>query len=84
MLKLYSSKASSQEEFILRMKNAEVALNVRAYSKFTEEAFKRYSSFKLLSILGKGTDYVDLEAASKYSVLVTNTPGCAILNLKEV
>jgi hypothetical protein len=47
-VKLYSSKASSQEEFIQRRKNAEVVVNVRAYSKFTEEAFKRCSSLKLL------------------------------------
>ncbi|MBA7553584.1 hypothetical protein ES705_46178 [subsurface metagenome] len=66
------------------MKNAEVVVNVRAYSKFAEEVFQRYSSLRLLSILGTGTDYVDLEAASKYSVLVTNTPGFAILNLEEV
>lgn len=83
-VKLYSSKAISQEEFIQRMKNTEVVVNVRAYSKFIEEAFQRYSSLKLLSILGTGTDHVDLEAASKYSVLVTNTSGFAILNLKEV
>jgi len=49
-VKLYSSKAISQEEFIQRMKNTEVVVNVRAYSKFIEEAFQRYSSLKLLSI----------------------------------
>ena len=60
-VKLYGSKASSQEEFIQRRKNAEVVVNVRAYSKFIEEAFKRCSSLKLLSILGTGTDHVDLK-----------------------
>jgi len=82
-VKLYNSKASSQEEFIQRMKNAKVVVNVRAYSKFTEEVFKRCSSLKLLSILGTGTDHVDLEDASKYGVLVTNTPGFAAVAVAE-
>ena len=82
-VKLYNSKASSQEEFIQRMKNAEVVVNVRAYSKFTEEVFKRCSSLKLLSILGTGTDHIDLEDASKHGVLVTNTPGFAAVAVAE-
>ena len=32
------------------MKNAEVVVNVCAYSKFTEEVFKRCSSLEFLSI----------------------------------
>ncbi|PKP61269.1 3-phosphoglycerate dehydrogenase [Candidatus Atribacteria bacterium HGW-Atribacteria-1] len=82
-VKLYNSKASSQEEFIQRMKEAEVVVNVRAYSKFTEEVFKSCSSLKLLSVLGTGIDQIDLEAASKYNVLVTNTPGFAVVAVAE-
>lgn len=82
-VKLYNSKASSEEEFIQRMSEAEVAINVRAYSKFTEEVFKSCPSLKLLSVLGTGTDQVDLEAASKYNVLVTNTPGFAAVAVAE-
>ena len=82
-VKLYNTKASSQEEFIQRMKEAEVVINVRAYSKFTEEVFKSSPSLKLLSILGTGTDNVDLEAATRYNVLVTNTPGFAKVAVAE-
>jgi len=82
-VKLYNSEASSQEEFIQRMKEAEVVVNVRAYSKFTEEVFKSCSSLKLLSVLGTGIDQIDLEAASKYNVLVTNTPGFAAVAVAE-
>lgn len=82
-VKLYNTKASSQEEFIQRMKETEVVINVRAYSKFMEEVFKSSPSLKLLSILGTGTDNVDLEAASRYNVLVTNTPGFAKVAVAE-
>ncbi|GAJ04494.1 unnamed protein product, partial [marine sediment metagenome] len=82
-VKLYNTKTSSQEEFIERMKEAEVAINVRAYSKFIEEVFKSSPSLKLLSVLGTGTDNVDLEAATRYNVLVTNTPGFAKVAVAE-
>jgi len=77
-VKLYNDRARSQEELITRMRGADVAINVRAYSKFTREVLSRCSPpLKLLSILGTGTDNVDLSAAREYGVLVTNTPGFA-------
>lgn len=80
---LYNTKASSQEEFVGRMKEAEVAINVRAYSKFTEEVFAACPSLKMLSVLGTGTDNVDLAAASKRNILVTNTPGFGAVAVAE-
>ena len=77
-IELYNDRARTQEEFVARMAGADVAINVRAYSKFTPEVLDRCSpSLKLLSILGTGTDNVDLSAAREYGVLVTNTPGFA-------
>lgn len=54
-----------------------MVINVRAYSKFTPEVFEALPSLKLLSILGTGTDNVDLDAATRHKVVVTNTPGFA-------
>jgi len=82
-VKLYNTKASSQEEFIQRMKEAEVVINVRAYSKFTEEVFRNSPSLRLLSILGTGTDNVDLEASCRYNIVVANTPGFAAVAVAE-
>ncbi len=80
---LFNTKASSQGELIERMTEAKVAINVRAYSKFTEEVFAGCPSLKLLSVLGTGTDNVDLAAASKHDVVVTNTPGFAAAAVAE-
>ena len=80
---LFNTNVSSQEELIERMREAEAVINVRAYSKFTEELFAGCPSLKLLSILGTGTDNVDLAAASKHDVVVTNTPGFAAVAVAE-
>lgn len=74
---LYNERASTKEEFMERMREAEMAINVRAYSKFTEDVFKACPSLRFLSILGTGTDNVDLDAATRHRVVVTNTPGFA-------
>jgi D-3-phosphoglycerate dehydrogenase len=80
---LFNTKASSQEELTERMREAEVVINVRAYSKFTEEVFTGCPSLKLLSVLGTGTDNVDLTVASEHEVVVTNTPGFAAVAVAE-
>lgn len=77
-IELYNDRARSQDELIRRMRGADVVINIRAYSKFTREVLSECSpSLKLLSILGTGTDNVDLSAAKEFDVLVTNTPGFA-------
>jgi len=83
MVELYDTRASSQEEFIQRMNEAQVVVNVRAYSKFTEEILKKCPALKLLSVLGTGTDNIDLKGASKYNIVVTNTPGFAAIAVAE-
>lgn len=83
VIELYDTKASSQEEFIQRMNGAQAVINVRAYSKFTEEILKKCCSLKLLSVLGTGTDNIDLGGASKCNIVVTNTPGFAAVAVAE-
>jgi len=65
-VKLYNTKASSQEEFIQRMKEAEVVVNVRAHSKFIEEVFKNSPSLgigmKVISWTFHSSDGVSLNA----------------------
>ena len=77
-VELYNERANSQEDFIGRMREAEVVVNIRAYSKFTREVLGQCSpTLKLLSVLGTGVDNIDLLAAREYGIVVTNTPGFA-------
>ena len=73
----FTDRADTDDEFIMRMKNADAVINVRAYSKFTETVFSELGSLKMLSVLGVGVDNIDLNAAAKHGVVVTNTPDVA-------
>ena len=77
-VELYNERSSSHEEFVERIKGAQVVVNIRAYSKFTREVLGQCSpALELLSVLGTGVDNIELSAAREYGVLVTNTPGFA-------
>ena len=57
---------------------AEIAINVRSSSKFTAGVFESCPRLRLVSVWGTGTDNVDLAAASKARILVTNVPDYCI------
>ena len=80
---VYKGRAASQEELIQRLQGAEVAINIRAYSKFTESLLRACPSLKLIAVLGVGTDNVDLSAASRLGVKVNNTPGFSAVSVAE-
>jgi D-3-phosphoglycerate dehydrogenase len=67
--------ADVEDELIRRIDKAQVALNIRAHARFTERVFERCPALKMVSIWGTGTDNVDLDAAGRHGVTVTNTPG---------
>src|SRR2546421_3162724 len=71
----YGTRYADREEFFRRIVDADAVINVRGYSRFDDEALERAPRLKLISILGTGTDNVDLEAARRRGVTVTNTPG---------
>jgi D-3-phosphoglycerate dehydrogenase len=67
--------ADDEAELIRRIDRARIAINIRAHARFTEGVFAACRNLKLVSIWGTGTDNVDLEAAGRRGVTVTNTPG---------
>lgn len=66
-----------------RIGEAEIVINIRASSRFTEEVFAGCRRLRLLSIWGTGTDNVDLAAAARHGVAVTNTPGVGAVAVAE-
>ena len=72
-----------QEQLIERIRHAEVAINIRASSKFTEEVFQRCPHLRLVSLWGTGTDNIDLVAAARHGVTITNTPGVSAFSVAE-
>lgn len=67
--------AEDEAELIRRIGRARVALNIRAHARFTEGVFADCRNLKMVSIWGTGTDNIDLDAAGRHGVTVTNTPG---------
>jgi D-3-phosphoglycerate dehydrogenase len=82
-VKIYTSKAESQEELIARVKEFEAIINIRAYTHLTQDVLEACPNLRLISIWGTGTDNVDLHAAKELGISVSNTPGANALSVAE-
>ena len=80
---VYSTRAESEEELITRLENAWALINVRAYTQFTRSLMESLPELEIISILGTGTDNVDLEAATGHGIVVTNTPAASTVSVAE-
>ena len=80
----YGTRPADRAEFFRRIADADALINVRGYSKFDDETFEHAPRLKLVSVLGVGTDNVDLEAARRHGVTVTNTPGSNYESVAEM
>jgi D-3-phosphoglycerate dehydrogenase len=79
----FDTLPGSQERLIERIGSAEAVINIRASSKFTEEVFEGCSRLRLVSLWGTGTDNVNLAAAQRHGVTITNTPGVSAFSVAE-
>ncbi|HEV3201130.1 MAG TPA: NAD(P)-dependent oxidoreductase [Bryobacteraceae bacterium] len=82
-LDYHDTLPGSEERLIERIGNAEVVLNIRSSSKFSGRVFDACHQMRLLSVWGTGTDHVDLAAATRHGVTVTNTPGVSAISIAE-
>jgi phosphoglycerate dehydrogenase-like enzyme len=82
-VRLHDSDATDPAVLTERLKDAEVALNIRGRTRFTAEVLQACPKLKLISIWGTGTDNVDLKAAAACGITVTNTPGANALAVAE-
>jgi D-3-phosphoglycerate dehydrogenase len=80
----HTTRFADRDEFFSRIGEADVVINVRAYSRFDDEALSKAPKLKLISIQGVGTDNVVLEAARARGVVVTNTPGVNSVSVAEM
>lgn len=83
-VQLHTTRASDRAELFERIAPAEVIINVRAYTALDDEAFAHAPHLKMVSILGTGTDNVDLVAAKRRGITVTNTPGVGAPSVAEL
>ncbi|MCW5977541.1 MAG: hydroxyacid dehydrogenase [Bryobacteraceae bacterium] len=79
----YGSLPGSEERLVERIREAEIVINIRSSCRFTESVFARCPRLRLLSLWGTGTDNVDLPAAARRGITVTNTPGVSAISIAE-
>lgn len=79
----YDDLPGTGERLIERLGDAEVAINIRSSCRFTEAVFQACPNLKMVSIWGTGTDNVDLAAARRLGVTVSNTPGVSAPSIAE-
>ncbi len=73
---VYTERGAEQEsELVRRIGAADIVVNIRAYSRFSESALTACPSVRMISIWGTGTDNVDLAACRRRGVTVAHTPG---------
>ena len=83
-VRLHSERGAEEEtELIRRIGDARVAINIRAYARFSDAVFQACPALKMISIWGTGTDNVDLAAAARRGVTVCNTPGVNAIAVAE-
>ena len=83
-ISLHTTRAADRAELFERLRDAEAIINVRAYTLLDDEAMSMAPQLRLISILGTGTDNVDLEAAKRRGIVVTNTPGTGAVSVAEL
>lgn len=74
---VYTTPPASPEDLVGRLRGAHTAINIRGYCKFPESILAAVPTLKHLAIWGTGTDNVDLEAARRLGIVVSNTPNTA-------
>ena len=80
----YSSRALSDGELLPRIIDADIALNIRSTTIFSQNVLKNCTRLKLISIYGVGYDNVDRQAASNLGITITNTPGYSAVAVAEM
>jgi phosphoglycerate dehydrogenase-like enzyme len=79
----YDTLPGSEPALIERIGDADIVINIRSSSKFTAPVLEACPKLRLLSLWGTGTDNVDLAAAARCGVTVTNTPSVSAPAIAE-
>jgi D-3-phosphoglycerate dehydrogenase len=82
-LRYFNTLPASEDELIERLRDADIALNIRASSRFTERVFRDSPKLRMVSVWGTGTDHIDLGAAARHGIAIANTPGVSARSIAE-
>lgn len=75
--------ADAEDELARRIGTATIAINIRAYARFSDAVMQACPALRMISIWGTGTDNIDLTAAAQRGVTVCNTAGVNAIAVAE-
>jgi D-3-phosphoglycerate dehydrogenase len=74
-VRLYQERPVSTAELLRRAREADVMINSRGHVKWPGELLELLPRLRMISTCSIGTDSIDLEAASRLGIVVSNIPG---------
>jgi phosphoglycerate dehydrogenase-like enzyme len=74
-VRLYRDRPPSEAELISRVREAEILVNSRGHVKWPGRLLEQLPRLKFISTCSIGTDSIDLEAARRLGITVSNIPG---------
>jgi len=78
----YQGIPQSNDELLKRAEGAKVL--ILGWTKISEDTLKVLKSLKLISVWATGYDYVDVIAATRFGIAVTNVPDYAKISVAEL
>lgn len=82
-VRTYGTRPSGPADLADRIGDSDIVINIRSTSRFTADVLEKCTALRLISIWGTGTDNVDLAAAHRQGICVTNTPGVSAIAVAE-
>jgi D-3-phosphoglycerate dehydrogenase len=83
-VEVFSTRPDSETDLVERLSGANAVVNVRAYCAFPASVIAACPHLRLISIVGTGTDHIDLRACTEAGVVVVNTPGASTASVAEL
>ncbi len=71
----YGDRPASDGEMLERLAPADVLLNSRSAVKVSGDLLNQLPKLKMIAVCGIGYDSIDIDAASKQGIIVSNIPG---------
>ncbi len=73
-VQVHANRAATEAELAERIAAADVVINVRSYSQFSDSVLARAPRLRFITVLGTGVDNIDLTACARRGIAVANTP----------
>ncbi len=74
-VRVHADRPASDQEKVRRVKDADVMINSRGHVRWTGALLEQLPKLRMMTTCSIGTDAIDLEAARRLGIVVSNVPG---------